>query len=445
MTKFTCLLLTFAAVLSLAAGDYAIKDFTLDHKDGFYRCGETLTLTGQLTKAGKPVTDGKLRLLLKWEERNVSTIELPCDGKPFRITYNSRRPGWVYFGFEVVEADGKTVEVPGPRLRHNKKRLLAEIGAIFGKDQLKIVSPMPKDFREFWQKQLAEIDKVPCKAKVERLDAREPGIELYAVTIDTPANRPATGYLAIPVGAKPKSCPAFLTIQSWSQSDAARHMAVNRARRGGIGMAVTWHGNPVAQPKEFYRGRCGIGVHAHLDDPTKWPWIDAYRRSLRAAQYLKTRPEWDGKTFVVQGGSLGGALAIAVAALIPGVTTAVLDVPGHCEFDAEVAGRCRAGYTWLTDKVWSPRTRDTVSYYDFAHFAALLHCEVYMATGFVDEGCPPSNIIAAFNNIPAGTKKNIYTNPRTGHGGETWNSPGYNRIEELLDPVDPAKKAKTGK
>ena len=92
MTKFTCLLLTFAAVLSLAAGDYAIKDFTLDHKDGFYRCGETLTLTGQLTKAGKPVTDGKLRLLLKWEERNVSTIELPCDGKPFRITYNSRRP-----------------------------------------------------------------------------------------------------------------------------------------------------------------------------------------------------------------------------------------------------------------------------------------------------------------------------------------------------------------
>ena len=82
-----------------------------------------------------------------------------------------------------------------------------------------------------------------------------------------------------------------------------------------------------------------------------------------------------------------------------------------------------------------------VSYYDFAHFAALLHCEVYMATGFVDEGCPPSNIIAAYNNIPAGTKKHIYTNPRTGHGGETRNLPAITRIEQLLDPVDRARGA----
>ena len=109
MMKLVCWFPAFAAALTLAAGDYAIKDFALDHKDGFYQCGETLTLTGLLTKAGKPVTTGKLRLLLKWEERNVSTVELPCDGKPFRITHNSRRPGWIYFGFEVVEADGKTV------------------------------------------------------------------------------------------------------------------------------------------------------------------------------------------------------------------------------------------------------------------------------------------------------------------------------------------------
>ena len=246
---------------ALRAGDYSIRNLELDHKNGFYRCGETLVLTGELLWAGKPVTEGKLRLLVKWEERNVTTVDLPCDGKPFRITRTSRLPGWVYFGFEVIDAEGRRVEVPGPKLRHNKKGLLAEIGAVFDADRLKIASPMPEDFMAFWQGQLAEIAKVPCRAKLEKLDAPEPGIELYAVEIDVPANRPVTAYLAIPKGAKPKSCPGFIAYQSWSQGDAARHMAVNRAKRGGIGMSVAWHGNPVARPKEFYRGRCDIGVH----------------------------------------------------------------------------------------------------------------------------------------------------------------------------------------
>ena len=35
MMKYLCWLLAFAAMLPLAAGDYAIKDFNLDHKDGF--------------------------------------------------------------------------------------------------------------------------------------------------------------------------------------------------------------------------------------------------------------------------------------------------------------------------------------------------------------------------------------------------------------------------
>ena len=61
-------LLAVAAFLSAAgyaAETYSLKNLNLNHADGFYKCGEKVVVTGQLLKAGKPVTEGKLRVLVK--------------------------------------------------------------------------------------------------------------------------------------------------------------------------------------------------------------------------------------------------------------------------------------------------------------------------------------------------------------------------------------------
>ena len=47
-------------------------------------------------------------------------------------------------------------------------------------------------------------------------------------------------------------------------------------------------------------------------------FLNMYLRDSRALDYLLTRPDWDGKTIVLTGGSMGGQQSLALAGLRPG-------------------------------------------------------------------------------------------------------------------------------
>ena len=66
------------------------------------------------------------------------------------------------------------------------------------------------------------------------------------------------------------------------------------------------------------------------------------------------------------------------------------------------------------------------------NFGKRITCEVYVCTGFADEGCCPSNVFAFYNAIPVTTKKTMTTNPRTGHYGTTKEVKGNARITEIF-------------
>ena len=423
-------------LLSVSAGDYSIRRLKLNHNDALYKSGEEVVVTGRLTKGGAAVTGGKLRVTVKWEGRVVETKDLPCDGKSFKITYKGEKPGWVYFSFAVVGPDGNVVENPGAKAPQGKKKLLAEIGAIYEPEKIRTKVEMPADFDEFWKGVRAKLDKVPFNTKLEKLDSGDPKIALYAVTVDAGADRPVTAYLGIPVGAKPKSHPALVNFLSWSNCDASRAHAINNAKRGFIALSATWHGFPVNQPADFYPReiRKGFRATGHIDDRDKWEFRWVYVRVLRALDYIKSRPEWDGKTLVVQGGSLAGAETATAAAFDPAVTTALISVPCFCEFSGDLAGRKRSIPVSGTNEL-SPAVRKALSYFDIVNLATKIKCEVYFCTGYADELCPPSNVIAAYNNLPEGTRKEFFANPNTGHYGTTYDRKAGKRLQSLFDEV----------
>jgi len=424
-------------MLGVFAGDYAMKDLKLNHPDGFYKNGEEVVVTGQVFKAGSPATRGKLRVVTKWEGKTVSTKEFPFDGKPFRITYKGTQPGWVYFGFMVIGADGKLIEVPGAKVTQQvKKKLLAEIGAIYDQDKIRTTVEMPSDFKEYWKKVRADLDKVPFNAVLEKLDSKDPKVELYALTVDAGGDRPVTGYLAYPAGAKPKSLAAYVNFLSWTKSDCSRYFAISGAKKGLLALSTTWHGFPVNRSKSFYEKELKEKFNAlsDIDNRDKWSFRNVYLRVLRALDYIKSRPEWDGKMLVVQGGSLAGAQSAVAAALDPQVTTAIISVPCFCEFNGDLSGRRRSipvsGFSVL-----KPEIRKALSYFDVVNMAALIRCEVFFATGFADEGCPPSNVLAAYNNLPASTRKSLSTSPVTGHYGTTVNVKANERLKRFFRDV----------
>ena len=434
-----------SAVLTAAAfGKYDAK-IGLDKENGIYRVGETAVCTVQLFKDGVPLKGAKARMIRKWEGRNTQYIEFTTTGEPVEFTYRAVRPGWVYFGVEVLGEDGKPLRASASgfkALRGRKPTIVVEIGAMFSPD--KIVSPVrePADFDEFWAKRKAEVEAVTDAPTLKELKTSVKGVKLFAVTIPCPRGVTATGYLAYPANAKPKTLPAFIFFQSLTYGDVNRNSALSKAKQGALAFAATWHGFPVAKPVNYYPGELRPyfkGGQVGLGDREKWVYGDMFFRVMSELKFLKSRPEWDGKTLVVYGGSLGGIQSAFAAAIEPAATMAVVSVPSSCECNAHEAGRTpygtyrRVGIEKLKKH---PELLDAGFYYDTVNFGKRIKCEVHVCTGFTDESCYPSNVYAFYNAIPQTTVKSITTNPRTGHFNTTKNVKGDSRVGAIFNSTE---------
>jgi cephalosporin-C deacetylase-like acetyl esterase len=422
----------FLFAVALFAGEYSLRNVRLSKANGIYNVGEELICRARLYEKKDPVRRGvTLRCVVKFEGNVVDTQDIVCNGNVVEFRYKPEKPGWVYLGFQVVK-DGNVVKNPGFSNPQGKADYLAEVGALFSPEKLKIGNKRPDDFEEFWAKQRAELDKVPVtELKKTKLDSGDPKVELYAVEVACSTKRPVTGYLAIPRGAKPKSLPIMVWYLSWWFGDASRAEAIAAAREGAIGFAATWHGLPVNQNQSVYnaaKSEPEYEVSTGINDPNTWSYKDVYIRVLRALDYVKSLPEWNGKDLAVQGGSLGGLEATVAAALDPQVTIALIEVCAFCDYDSVSEGRKRgiplhSGTPLVAVKA--------MVYYDAVHFAPMIKADCYFCTGLADELCPPSSVYALYNLLPKTTKKQMYVNPRTGHGGTTPNPPGKNALKKL--------------
>ncbi len=426
-----------ATLLSLAAlGGYSGR-IALDKADGIYKVGETATCRVTLLKDQKPLRGVKARLLLRFEGKTVESRDFETTGRPMEFTFSAERPGWAYFGFEVLDDSGKPLRGKGVYKHRMKPTIVTEIGAMFDPEKIRTGVKRPDDFDAFWSSRREALNQVPLEARLTELNSGDKDIKLFGVEIQSLGAHPATGYLAYPAGAAPKSLPGYIEFLSWSNVDANRQVAIRTAKRGALAFAASWHGFPVNKGREFYAKEVPKFIRGGMpgiEDRDKWIFSDMYYRVMRALDYIKSRPEWDGKTLVVMGGSLGGAQAAAAAALDDDVTLAVVSVPGFIEFDGPAAGRMRASPHRVNALVASGDRRplEAGAYYDLVNFAPRIKCEIFVCTGFTDERCPPSNVHAFFNAIPDSTSKVMYSDPRTGHYGTTRNVRGDKRVNDLF-------------
>src|ERR1700743_1577283 len=123
-----------------------------------------------------------------------------------------------------------------------------------------------------------------------------------------------------------------------------------------------------------------------------------YLRDSRALDYLMTRPDWDGKTIVLMGTSMGGQQSLVLAGLRPEKITAVLvNVPAGADTNGDLHGR-KAGYpNWPST---DPKVMNTALYFDPVNFASQIKAPVLAAMGFIAHTSPPAGIWTALNQIP---------------------------------------------
>lgn len=376
--------------------------FAPDHASAIYALGENV---------GWTVTPGPdtPAYLYKWTARRNNGVvlkegKLDLSSGQARIEISGDAPGMVYVAVEPYaeiassgggSSDAKPVYKGGNTGRDNG---LYAVGAAVAPAKIGLSVPRPDDFDAFWEAKLAAQAKVPIHSVLTPLKTDVAGVELSEFTLDALGSK-AHGYVARPAGEG--KIPAVIQLQYAGVYALNPAISAQRAAQGWLALNVDSHDKSPGDPSGgIPRGYQAIGN----SDREKSYFLQMYLRDSRVLDYLFTRTDWDGKTIVLTGGSMGGQQSLVLAGLRPEKISAVLVcVPAGADTNADLHGR-KAGYpNWPST---DPQIMSTALYFDTANFAAHIQAPVMAGMGFIDTISPPAGIYATLNQIP-GTAKEI--------------------------------------
>lgn len=352
-----------------------------------YLSGEPITFEVQLLDDGKPIAGKTLKWLRTGDDQRTADGEgTTSESQPLKITTSLDKPGFVRLQVSVFDKDGS------PLQDTNNKPLHFEGGA--GVEVAKLEGyPEPADFDAFWKAQKSRLAEVPMAAHLTKVPSQNPMFQVFDVKVDCPGGKPVSGYLSIPNDAKEKSLSAQLSFRGYSVTGADQEF-----HNGALVFQINAHGIENGRGPEYYQGlnedalkKYGFDTNENAKPETSY-FSGMMLRVLRAIEYVKSRPEWNGKTLVAFGGSQGGLQAITAAALDGSVTKCVALKPWCCDLGGIKLGRLSG---------WRPAYADGLGYYDAANMAKRVKCEVFLTSGLGDYTCPPSGVSVLYNNLKA--------------------------------------------
>lgn len=285
------------------------------------------------------------------------------------------------------------------------------------------VNPCPADFDAFWERSLAEAKAIlPCPAF-----APASFVTSYAECFDLTYTS-TKGVRIYAKFARPKNltgkAPAILFFHGLSGSSPSWMSLMPYVAEGFVVAAMDCRGQGGKSEDGAYVGTTYTTPFIRGVDgaPEGLYYRDVYLDTVVLAQIVMGLPYVDEERVGCTGGSQGGGLSLACAALVPEIK------------------RCAPSYPYLSDyrRVWD-MDLDKIAYeginYYLRHFdpthahvdaffeklgyidiqflAPRIKAQVLMFTGLMDIIVPPSTQFAAYNKITA--QKDVVIYPDFGH------------------------------
>jgi cephalosporin-C deacetylase len=287
----------------------------------------------------------------------------------------------------------------------------------------------PADFDAFWKATLADAQAHRSSSSFVPTAAELRAVEVFDVTFSGFGGHAIRGWLILPRHRSGK-LPVVVEFVGYG---------------GGRGLPIHWLTWPAAGYAIFVmdtRGQGSMWVPGDTPDPgagasgPQYPgFLTAgiaspetyfYRRvftdATLAIASAREHPAVDPERVVITGGSQGGGIALAAAALSGAGAAALIDVPFLCHFRRAIEVTDDPPYVELRRFLEVHRSMEeqvfrTLSYFDGMSFAARAGIPALFSVGLMDSICPPSTVFAAHNHY-AGPKE-IKVWPYNGHDAGT--------------------------
>jgi len=281
-------------------------------------------------------------------------------------------------------------------------------------EKMTTVSDTPPDFTQYWATAKRELATVDPKYKLTKVDSLgTTARDCYLVEMRSLGNVLVRAWLLTPK--KPGKYSAVLSVQGYS-SVMQPEWTFDDPNVVSMGLNIRGHGNSRDDVNPGFPGY----LYSGIQDKEKFIYRGAYMDCVRAVDFLFARPEVDTTRVAVEGGSQGGALSFATAALCGNRIKAVVpavpflsDFPEYLKVAAWPANEWEA-YAKENPQFGISGILKTLSYIDIKNLAPWIMAPVFMGVGLIDETCPPRINFAAYNNLKVEKKYVVF--PDSGHG-----------------------------
>jgi cephalosporin-C deacetylase len=288
------------------------------------------------------------------------------------------------------------------------------------------INPRPADFDEFWDRGLAAMQAVDPQVELKEADFRAPFCECFHMFFTGVGGARVHAKLVRP---KPLSGPgpAVLMFHGYSGDSGSWTEKLPYAAAGFTVAALDCRGQ--GGLSEDPGGVKGNTLRGHLirgldDEPEKMLFRQIFLDTAQLARIVMAMDGVDAARVGAAGGSQGGGLTLACAALAPEIRRAAPAFPFLCDYkriwdidlDKDAYSELREYFRKfdpLHEREEEVFTR--LGYVDVQHLAPRIRAEVHLAVALRDTVCPPSTQFAAYNKISSEKSMTIY--PDFGHEG----------------------------
>ncbi len=277
------------------------------------------------------------------------------------------------------------------------------------------------DFDLFWESTRAQADAVPLEARRTPYPYPIPSVAVSDIQYGGFDGTPIHGWMIVPTWRQAGRLPCLIHYHGFTGN---RGLPCDFTAWTSLGVAVLSvdcrQQTGDTGTRAALSGGCTQSVVCQgILDPYEYYFRAVYMDCVRAIDFAAAQPDIDPDRIVLEGGSQGGALGMAVSALDERPWLAMVDVPSNSLLHERVIN-AHGSFSAVTDylKIHAHLTDQvfrTLSYFDTMNLADRIRCPLLASVALNDTTCPAKFYFASYNRITS--PKEIVIYPFNGHEG----------------------------